>query len=231
MEILDWWCHRPFHHGPNSSFNSLEFHLRNNLPWILTGWSANCPVPWWPLMLAWRACAWLWCPCPFLPQTLPRPACLSPGHWAAACCKVHSVPDDWLVESPACLPSAVTFPEWSGPDSSTAPFLLPTRERRDRRLQPADLTPVQGPAWTGVWWGTLKPVDCGIKIDTKTCSPRDLTVSWVGRPIWNKNYHLRWPVRQMFPIFSPMTNGDWPLHFFFSKSFMRCRSFIVWNEH
>ena len=44
MGILDWWCH-PFHHCPNSSFNSLEFHLRNNLPWILIGWRAVAQDP------------------------------------------------------------------------------------------------------------------------------------------------------------------------------------------
>lgn len=54
MGILDWWCH-PFHHCPNSSFDSLEFYLRKNLSWILIGWRASCSGPCSLLMLTWRA--------------------------------------------------------------------------------------------------------------------------------------------------------------------------------
>lgn len=88
MGILDWWCH-PFHHCPNSSFDSLEFYLRKNLSWILIGRGANGSGPRSLLMLTCRAssesvpgCA---CPCPALSQRH-RPAwppwsvlCSGPG--------------------------------------------------------------------------------------------------------------------------------------------------------
>lgn len=132
MGILDWWCH-PFHHCPNSSFNSLEFHLRNNLPWILIGRCAKCSVPWLLLMLTWEPAKSL-CPAVHVLVLLcPRDTALPrlPGLSGAAVVFWGSLyTDTRLVESPAFLPSAVTVP-WMIPPGflSTVPFLLPIEEK------------------------------------------------------------------------------------------------------
>lgn len=146
---------------------------------------------------------------PFCLRRCPaRPACLASFSRALGSCLLSgslSVPDNRLVESPAFPPSAVTFPEWSGPDSSPQHLSCSHKGTRETpsSSQSADPSPVQGPMGAGAREGkepTLQPVDRGIKIDAKTCSPRDPTVSRVGCSTQNKNCHLEWPVGQMFTI-------------------------------
>lgn len=125
MRILDWWCH-PFHHCPNSSFNSVEFHLRNNLPWILIGRCVKCSVPWLLLMLTWEPAKSL-CPAVHVLVLLcPRDTALPV---LGSCCFLR-LTLHWLVESPAFPPSAATFPWMITPGFlSTVPFLFPVKEK------------------------------------------------------------------------------------------------------
>lgn len=173
MGILDWWCH-PFHHCPNSSFNSLEFHLRNNLPWILWGCCANCSVPWLLRMLMWKASsesARLACACPVRPRdtalpSLPGLSCaLAQGQLLVVWGLLGT--DLGLLKVQPAHHLLSPSPEWSRLDSS--PQHLSYSQSRKSWFN----SPVQGCVWIGTRNYVRKPATLlwtrgrvyGIKID------------------------------------------------------------------
>lgn len=180
MGILDWWCH-PFHHCPNSSFNSLEFHIRNNVPWILISWYAvaqdlgYCSC--WhgkPEKKSVSGFAW---PCPLCPRDTALPglpglvwSVLHSGTGEVAVLWGSLCPDT-LAGWKSSLPrSAITF-LWMVPPGFLlpAPFLPPVKEKLIQTPQlpksglSVDRSSVRNPATLFCTRGRVH----GIKIDAK----------------------------------------------------------------